>query len=524
MVKVVKLMIELAFSKIFIIGGALADLSYGQKTKQMVTHILSIYISIVSVGLTLNLYILGTSWINDRTSGFASIIACFGAGFFVIDGPNLLEKIFGVDAGLSSGVRMLMGINSGLDIASKLGKGIGTAGELAKDIGKDAAVAGAGVAGFAKGMSSLEDDMNKSEGSINLEPQALPENEDIKALDDSNKDNDELFNEGNTNLENDLGSGSESLGVENESDLDKLDSIESLEDLDNSNITSLEDDGIKARENKGMSVEDQGNIPSLHDDFKKNEEIKENDDRINNNTPTLKDDEMKARENKDMSFASEGNIASLDDDFKKNENIKENGFVNSSGFEKNTTNKGNGENINNNTPNLEDDILKTPKVTSRNGFDSNSIDGNNFTMSGSEFGSALDSQSGFNTKFEPNTSGVTKSGNRDWEYGKNSNDDFGSTRSGFNESMNYGVAGGNRGKIYDKPNYMDSNETRNIKDIISGVVSSKANDITNSELASKMKISYKIGNNTSKDLNRYVGIKQDKFRNKIINGKNRGGL
>ena len=39
-----------------------------------------------------------------------------------------------------------------------------------------------------------------------------------------------------------------------------------------------------------------------------------------------------------------------------------------------------------------------------------------------------------------------------------------------------------------------------------------------------MKTSYKIGNNTSKDLKRYVGIKEDKFRNKIINEKNRRGL
>ena len=132
MVKVVKLMFELAFSKVFIIGGALADISHGQKTKQMLMHIISIYIAIVSVGLTLQLYILGTAWLNDRVSGFASIMINLGASLFVIDGPNLLEKIFGVDAGLSSGLRVLMGINSGMDILSKVGRGIGEVAEMGK--------------------------------------------------------------------------------------------------------------------------------------------------------------------------------------------------------------------------------------------------------------------------------------------------------------------------------------------------------------------------------------------------------
>lgn len=66
-----------------------------------------------------------------------------------------------------------------------------------------------------------------------------------------------------------------------------------------------------------------------------------------------------------------------------------------------------------------------------------------------------------------------------------------------------------RNRAYDKPNYIDPEETRNIKQMLSSALKTKVNNVKNSDLAKKMSTSYKIGNNTAKDLTRYVVIKEE---------------
>ena len=160
-IKMIKLSIELACSKVMTTFVAVADLSGGQRIRQSINGIISIFVAMISTMLMLKLYVMGTAYLSDKISGIGTILAMIGCAIFVIDGPNYIEKMFGVDAGLSSVWRTITGMNSALDIASKLGNATS---EIMKNLGEGAL----GGLAFAKGMadesmsSSLEDQMENA--------------------------------------------------------------------------------------------------------------------------------------------------------------------------------------------------------------------------------------------------------------------------------------------------------------------------------------------------------------------------
>lgn len=132
-IKMIKLSIELAFSKVMTTFVAVADLSGGQRIRQSINGIMSIFVAMISTMLMLKLYILGTAYLSDKISGIGTVLAMIGCAIFVIDGPNYIEKMFGVDAGLSSVWRTITGMNSALDILGKLGNATS---EMAKNLGE----------------------------------------------------------------------------------------------------------------------------------------------------------------------------------------------------------------------------------------------------------------------------------------------------------------------------------------------------------------------------------------------------
>ena len=60
--------------------------------------------------------------------------------------------------------------------------------------------------------------------------------------------------------------------------------------------------------------------------------------------------------------------------------------------------------------------------------------------------------------------------------------------------------------------------------MLSSALKTKVNNVKNSDLAKKMSTSYKIGNNTAKDLTRYVVIKEEQLKDKILIEKIRRNL
>ena len=87
---------------------AASDLTNGQRTKQVLQSIGSIYVVLVLAVLMIKFYYLGSSYISSTISnGLVKAIALIFFAFAVIDGPNIIEKILGIDVGLRSGFQTL---------------------------------------------------------------------------------------------------------------------------------------------------------------------------------------------------------------------------------------------------------------------------------------------------------------------------------------------------------------------------------------------------------------------------------
>lgn len=247
-VKIVKLSIELAFNKIMTTFIAVGDLSSGQKLRQSINMLLSIFVAIFSTTLMLKIYILATAYFTDRLSPIGSIIAMLASAIFVIDGPNYIEKIFGIDAGLSSVWKAVTGMNSALDIMNKMGKATGATLDKMKDLGAGAI----GGLSFAKGMAdgargSLEDEIDKeSDGKETEDNKNDTLDNQIKKEGDNNID-DIDSNEGDTSLDNDI---------------DNPNNEEGLSD----NNTTLDDDIENEQSNYG-----DGDLNNIDDDIENNQ-------------------------------------------------------------------------------------------------------------------------------------------------------------------------------------------------------------------------------------------------------------
>src|SRR5699024_7133437 len=98
------------------------EVHYGQKTKKILTSIFNTFFSIILIFLSMNIYIIGTGWLADELSGIAYLITLIAFSVAVIDGPNIVEKLFGIDAGLKSGLGMMMGAYGGAKMATGASK------------------------------------------------------------------------------------------------------------------------------------------------------------------------------------------------------------------------------------------------------------------------------------------------------------------------------------------------------------------------------------------------------------------
>ncbi|MEI4623506.1 hypothetical protein [Bacillus cereus] len=151
-----------------------ADVANGQKLKAVLTDILNIFIATIMVFLSLKLYMIGTVFINDKLDGVAYVLALVSFSMAVIDGPNVVERLFGIDIGLKSSWGVLAGgfaFGKGLGsianskpmkgLANMLGKGATSAAKgTAQGAVKTANAAAMTVGGMAGIISGLKKDNN----------------------------------------------------------------------------------------------------------------------------------------------------------------------------------------------------------------------------------------------------------------------------------------------------------------------------------------------------------------------------
>jgi len=119
--KLARLSFELAFNYVLAILVAPADLHSGQKTKKVIQSILNTFLVIILIFVSIKLYTIGTAYLAETLNGFAYLIALIAFSVALIDGPNMVERLFGIDAGLKRGWGVALG-------AYAAGKGVTSAG------------------------------------------------------------------------------------------------------------------------------------------------------------------------------------------------------------------------------------------------------------------------------------------------------------------------------------------------------------------------------------------------------------
>nr|WP_147367738.1 hypothetical protein [Exiguobacterium sp. RIT452] len=153
--KLARLSFELAFNYVLAILIAPADLHSGQKTKKVIQSILNTFLVIILIFVSIKLYTIGTAYLADTLDGLAYLIALIAFSAALIDGPNMVERLFGIDAGLKRGWGVALG---------------------AYAVGKGTAKVGARVAGQTMKMSSRPDTPSVSEAASTKLPPNPPPN------------------------------------------------------------------------------------------------------------------------------------------------------------------------------------------------------------------------------------------------------------------------------------------------------------------------------------------------------------
>lgn len=154
-IKIAKITFELAYNVYVLLFVSAVDMTSGERTKRVCSEILSLFLVLVAIAAMFRVYIIGVSWVSHTFEGLAQAFAMFGFSWALIDGPNIIQKLFGIDAGLSSAFHTFMGVYNSARAAAGITKGAMHAAKagmhMAPKVAGGAAVAAAATGGFAAG-------------------------------------------------------------------------------------------------------------------------------------------------------------------------------------------------------------------------------------------------------------------------------------------------------------------------------------------------------------------------------------
>lgn len=123
LLKIARLIIDAAFAEIYMPFIATTDLVEGQRTKEAIKHFVSIFAAIFLCVALIGLYFVGFSWVESNFKGFLKLVMHFALAWAVIDGPDIIERIIGIDVGVKSGYQALMGAHAATSLARDMGQG-----------------------------------------------------------------------------------------------------------------------------------------------------------------------------------------------------------------------------------------------------------------------------------------------------------------------------------------------------------------------------------------------------------------
>lgn len=152
--KVARIIWEIAAHQLIGPFIAVTDLASGQRMKEFLRSLISLFAVLFMIMLMYGLYFLGMSYISSFSAGsqgvnaVAKIIMQAALAWMMIDGANIIERVTGVDAGLKSGYQAVIG-------ALAAGRAVKGAGKAASTlVSGNKAKAGTGIkSGGLKGVA-----------------------------------------------------------------------------------------------------------------------------------------------------------------------------------------------------------------------------------------------------------------------------------------------------------------------------------------------------------------------------------
>lgn len=178
--KTAKICYEIGAMRVLSYGLVLTDLESGQRNKTLLLKIRDSFIVLYLLSVLLNIFVLYMTAVKELSLEKPwDIIAILAGAMAAIDGPNIVEQLFGIDAGLSSVGRSLVGFTQSSMAATSAGKamasGVSKSMQTAKSVGgkaiRGATNTGAGLGGLLKGFKGGP----LPEGGASTGPKAKPE-------------------------------------------------------------------------------------------------------------------------------------------------------------------------------------------------------------------------------------------------------------------------------------------------------------------------------------------------------------
>lgn len=294
-IKIITLIYGLAVQKILAPLLAVSDISNGQKTRELIKHILATFAILGIMTVLLKVYILLNGYIAsaEGLSMGSQVIAIIGATVALIGAPDIIEQILGIDAGVKNGYNFIKGADEARKTA------VAGANLLAKGASKAVSglsMAGAGMKGAMDGYkdaSSLADDMEsvQSENNkANETPKSLKEEMGEKEQNKNPNDNN-IKNQ--NSLEDDIANNSDN-DTKQESLEDDISNVNPDNNNKIENPVDLNNDIEEKSLDQDMSdnnIKDNSPQDSINDTQKQDKDLLSND---NNNGNKPLDAEMKS--------------------------------------------------------------------------------------------------------------------------------------------------------------------------------------------------------------------------------------
>jgi hypothetical protein len=159
--KSARIIFEIGFHQILGPFVAVTDLATGQRIKEFIRSLLSLFAALFLLAALMGVYFIGIDYLNSKNLNTFTLVICeLALAWMVIDGPNIVERIIGIDIGLKNAQGMLVGMWAAGRSAKGVATGAAGAGKAAahgaKKAGSGLQKAGSKAAGLAFGHKGKE--------------------------------------------------------------------------------------------------------------------------------------------------------------------------------------------------------------------------------------------------------------------------------------------------------------------------------------------------------------------------------